>query len=196
MKREIAEKSGVTFSTRTEKIVRKCIKELNLDLPGFTVLTEAASGNYIATPLVAATAGAAKTIAIAKDSKYGKADDVAKSLLFSVSSFGVERDSIEIVKSLSPETIGKVDIVTNLGFVRPINKHFISRLKLPLRVVQSVSLIRKIKPDILHAFYLTNNGVIGVLSSFHPLSFSFHLVVTLQQTLKDSEYSGLLSSCL
>jgi hypothetical protein len=50
-------------------------------------------------------------------------------LLFSASSFGVERDSIEIVKSLSPETIGKVDIVTNLGFVRPINKHFISKLK-------------------------------------------------------------------
>jgi hypothetical protein len=129
MKREIAEKSGVTLSTRTEKIVRKCIKDLNLDLSGFTVLTEAASGNYIATPLVAATAGAVKTIAIAKDSRYGKADDVAKSLLFSASSFGVERDSIEIVKSLSPETIGKVDIVTNLGFVRPINKHFISRLK-------------------------------------------------------------------
>jgi glycosyltransferase involved in cell wall biosynthesis len=50
-----------------------------------------------------------------------------------------------------------------------VHKVATSRLKLPLRVVQSVSLIRKIKPDILHAFYLTNNGVIGVLSSFHPL---------------------------
>jgi len=44
-----------------------------------------------------------------------------------------------------------------------------SRFKILLRVVQSLILIRKVKPDILHAFYLTNNGVIGALSGFHPL---------------------------
>ena len=44
-----------------------------------------------------------------------------------------------------------------------------SRIKILLRVVQSLILIRKVKPDILHAFYLTNNGVIGALSGFHPL---------------------------
>jgi glycosyltransferase involved in cell wall biosynthesis len=44
-----------------------------------------------------------------------------------------------------------------------------SRIKILLRVIQSLILIRKVKPDILHAFYLTNNGVIGALSGFHPL---------------------------
>lgn len=44
-----------------------------------------------------------------------------------------------------------------------------SRIKILLRVVQSLILIREVKPDILHAFYLTNNGVIGALSGFHPL---------------------------
>jgi len=44
-----------------------------------------------------------------------------------------------------------------------------SRIKILLRVIQSIVLIRKVKPDILHAFYLTNNGVVGALSGFHPL---------------------------
>jgi glycosyltransferase involved in cell wall biosynthesis len=44
-----------------------------------------------------------------------------------------------------------------------------SRIKILLRAIQSIILIRKFKPDILHAFYLTNNGVIGALSDFHPL---------------------------
>jgi len=50
-----------------------------------------------------------------------------------------------------------------------VHKVVTSRIKILVRIIQSITLIRKIKPDILHAFYLTNNGVIGVLSSFHPL---------------------------
>ena len=50
-----------------------------------------------------------------------------------------------------------------------VHKVVTSRIKIPVRIIQSIILIRKIKPDILHAFYLTNNGVTGVLSSFHPL---------------------------
>jgi hypothetical protein len=123
------EKSGVVSPARIEKLIGKCKRKLDLDLSGLVVLTEAASGNYIVTPLVAAVAGAAEIIAVAKDSEYGKADEVAESLLLLASRFGIEKDSIKIVKSLSPERIGEADIVTNLGFVRPINKQFISRLK-------------------------------------------------------------------
>ena len=50
-----------------------------------------------------------------------------------------------------------------------VHKITTSRIMIPLRIAQSISLIRKIKPDILHAFYLTNNGAIGALSGFHPL---------------------------
>ena len=53
-----------------------------------------------------------------------------------------------------------------------IHKVVTSRIKIPFRVIQSISLIRKIKPDILHAFYVTNNGVIGALSGFHPFIVS------------------------
>lgn len=53
-----------------------------------------------------------------------------------------------------------------------VHKVATSKLQIPLRVVQSLNLIRKINPDILHAFYITNNGVVAALSGFHPLILS------------------------
>ncbi len=47
-----------------------------------------------------------------------------------------------------------------------------ARTRIPLRIIQSIRLIRKIKPDVLHAFYITNNGVVAALSGFHPLVLS------------------------
>jgi glycosyltransferase involved in cell wall biosynthesis len=47
-----------------------------------------------------------------------------------------------------------------------------AKTKIPFRVIQTIRLVRKIKPDILHAFYITNNGAIGALSGFHPLVLS------------------------
>jgi glycosyltransferase involved in cell wall biosynthesis len=53
-----------------------------------------------------------------------------------------------------------------------IHKVATHRMKIPLRVVQTFNLIRKISPDIVHAFYITNNGVVAALSGFHPLILS------------------------
>jgi glycosyltransferase involved in cell wall biosynthesis len=47
-----------------------------------------------------------------------------------------------------------------------------ARTRIPLRIIQSIRLIRKIKPDVLHAFYITNNGVVAALSGFRPLVLS------------------------
>ena len=47
-----------------------------------------------------------------------------------------------------------------------------ARTRIPLRIIQSIRLIRKIKPDVLQAFYITNNGVVAALSGFHPLVLS------------------------
>ena len=48
---------------------------MDLDLSGLTVLTEAASGSFISTPLMAAAAGA-KVIAVTKSSQFGKSKDM------------------------------------------------------------------------------------------------------------------------
>ncbi len=39
-------------------------------------------------------------------------------------------------------------------------------------VIQVRKLLKKINPDILHAHYITDNGLLGVMSGFHPLVLS------------------------
>jgi hypothetical protein len=114
---------------RIKRLIQEFIDKLNLDLSGLVVLTEAASGNYICTPLIAAMANAKQVIAITKDSKYGRTEDIIDDTLSMARAFGIERDSINILDNLRPDLIGEADITTNLGFVRPIDKEFISHMK-------------------------------------------------------------------
>ena len=128
MEKEIREKTGVAPFSRIEKLIKKLIRDLDLDLSHLVVLTEAATGNYMFTPLVAALANAEKVIAVTEDSRYGKSKDVIKNTLLFADYLGVE-GKIEIFDVLKPALIEKADIVTNLGFLRPIDKNFISCLK-------------------------------------------------------------------
>jgi len=128
MEKEIREKTGVAPLSRIKELVKKFITDLDLDLSHLVVLTEAASGNYIFTPLVAALANAEKVIAVTKDSKYGKAKDVTENTLLLANYFDVD-EKIQVFDVLKPTMIEKADIVTNLGFLRPINKGFILHLK-------------------------------------------------------------------
>jgi glycosyltransferase involved in cell wall biosynthesis len=63
-----------------------------------------------------------------------------------------------------------------------------ARTRIPLRIIQSIRLIRMIRPDVLHAFYITNNGVVAALSGFHPLVLS----VWGDDIATDPERSGIL----
>ena len=113
---------------RIEKLIGDAIDTYDLDLSGLTVFTEAASGNYVVTPLIAALAGSNRTFAITRDSRYGKAVDVRNFTLELAQKWGV-RDRIEVVYDKIPSILSQVDIVTNLGFVRPIDKSVIAHLK-------------------------------------------------------------------
>ena len=57
-----------------DKLVKQ-VQSLNLNLTGKTVLTEAASGAYVVTPLIAAIAGA-KVFAYSRTTGSGTADDI------------------------------------------------------------------------------------------------------------------------
>ena len=113
---------------RIEKLIGDAIDTYHLNLSGLTVFTEAASGNYVVTSLIAALAGSDRVFAITQDSRYGKAVDVRKFTLELAHRWGVE-DRIEVVSDKIPSILSKVDIVTNLGFVRPIDKSMIAHLK-------------------------------------------------------------------
>ena len=113
---------------RVEKLIGDAIDTYDLDLSGLTVFTEAASGNYVVTPLIAALAGSDQTFAITRDSRYGKAIDVRNFTLELAQRWGVG-DRIEVIFDKIPSILSQVDIVTNLGFVRPIDKNMITHLK-------------------------------------------------------------------
>ena len=118
---------------RVTALLGRCVDELELDLSGLTVFTEAASGPYLHTPILAAVAGAARVYAVAADSPYALRDDVAAATAEAARAHGVA-DRVEVVFERAPEHVGDSDIVTNSGFVRPIDRGLIEAMK-PTAVV-------------------------------------------------------------
>ena len=113
---------------RKKTIVEKTIAKFNLDLSGLTVFTEAATNNYQYTPIICAVADAQKVFAITRDSKYGNKEDIRRDTMELARQFGVE-DRIEVLFEKDGKAIRSSDIITNSGFVRPIDKAMISQMK-------------------------------------------------------------------
>ena len=112
---------------RLKRIIQNTIETLSLDLNNMTVLTEAASGNFIVTPLITAMAGARKVYVVCKDTAYGLKDEVLEYLYDVVESFGIDRFRIQYVEDKNSIAY-EVNVVTNSGHVRPIDKKFIDNL--------------------------------------------------------------------
>lgn len=113
---------------RLIRLMRDAIQHCQLNLNGMTVLTEAATGAYVVTPLLAAMAGASRVMAIAKDSRFGSAADAAERTSTLAAMAGVEQ-RIEVISSITPAVLGAADIVTNSGHVRPISATMVSQMK-------------------------------------------------------------------
>ena len=108
--------------------MRESIRRLDLDLTDLTVLTEAASSYYVCTPIIAAMSGARHVFALAKDSPYGATGTLIQNVKAMAESVGLS-DSIECIDGIDHDVIQQTDIVTNLGFLRPIIRHFITQMK-------------------------------------------------------------------
>jgi hypothetical protein len=105
--------------------IRDIIERLELDLSGVEVLTEAGSGNYLYTPVIASLAGAARVRTWIRDTSFGSAADIASSL----EAFH-RCPRIDIAQNERPlDHIRRTDLVTNLGHVRPLDREFIDHLK-------------------------------------------------------------------
>jgi hypothetical protein len=112
---------------RIDHLITSAIQSFNLNLKSFVVLTEAANGIYFVTPIIAALAGA-RVIAVAKDSIYASAEKAIEYVRAKAIDFKVE-DKIDFVSNLSQHEINSADIITNLGFVRPIDVDFVKSIK-------------------------------------------------------------------
>lgn len=108
------------------KKILQAIDKFELDLRGKTVLTEAASGNYTVTPVIAARAGA-DVHALAKNSGFGTIDEVTEQVCGLAKKMGIV-ERVNIITTLDAIHLDGVDIVTNCGFLRPIDRSLLSRL--------------------------------------------------------------------
>jgi hypothetical protein len=82
------------------------------------VLTEAATGAYVVTPVIAAVSGA-RVVALTADSRYGTAGQVEDATMALATQLGVA-DRIVITTQRAVEHFAAADVITNSGHVRPI----------------------------------------------------------------------------
>lgn len=113
---------------RLRRLMEEAIERCHLDLAGYSVLTEAASGAYVVTPVIAAMAGAYPVFAITRTTAYGTFDEISDNTLNLARIAGVA-ERIEVIADLSKDILAGADIITNSGHVRPIDWQKISLMK-------------------------------------------------------------------
>lgn len=146
----VLRQAGIANPRRLIALIRRTIAFLELDLSGLVVLTEAASGPYAVTPVLAALAGAERVIAVTRASRYGTVEAVTAQTRALADLCGVNvavsaaprpgdggprsAPTVEIHADRSLDLFAAADIVTNLGFVRPIDADVAAAMK-PTAVV-------------------------------------------------------------
>lgn len=116
----------MNYNKRFVKTIKNYISHFNLNLKGSRVLTEAASDYYACTPLLAAAAGA-EVDAVAKDSPYGKASNNIEYIINMAKELEIE-SNINFISDPDEADLSSINIITNLGFVRPITAGIINKL--------------------------------------------------------------------
>jgi hypothetical protein len=109
--------------------IKSMIKMLNLNLKELTVLTEIGSSYYFYLPFIAALSGAKKVYAWTSNNNYfdcyqivNEAKELAKKLNL--------QDLIEFSINKRPYNhIANADIITNSGFIRPLDENFLRKCK-------------------------------------------------------------------
>lgn len=114
---------------RELKIVAEAIKKVDLKLNGLIILTEVGSNNYVFTPIIALMSGAQKVFAWTKDSQYGRGMDNISKCIEICNKLGLDHTKIEFsIEDRPVEHIKRADIITNLGFVRPLNQYLLKNI--------------------------------------------------------------------
>ncbi|MDF0494633.1 hypothetical protein [Bradyrhizobium yuanmingense] len=107
--------------------MNRAVARTRLDLSELTVLTEAATGAYAVTAVLAAMAGARHVYAFTRPTRHGTAADARQQTLELADSVGVA-DRIEVLEQITPDILHQTDIVTNSGHLRPLTAALIDKL--------------------------------------------------------------------
>jgi hypothetical protein len=109
-------------------LMQQAINRCNLQLQDSIVLTEAATGAYVVTPVIAAMAGAKKVFAIAQATQYGTVEHIQTITQHLARVAGVSQ-YIEFVTHKSLDIVAQADLITNSGHVRPLDAETIGWMK-------------------------------------------------------------------
>jgi hypothetical protein len=115
----------VNEEARVRRLIPEVIATMELDLDGLVVFTEAASGPYLWTPLLAAVAGARHVYALATGNAHHTATEAADATRAAAERFGV---AVEVVFEKGPEHLGHTDVITNSASLRPITADDVAAL--------------------------------------------------------------------
>ncbi|NWF61065.1 MAG: hypothetical protein HXY43_17830 [Fischerella sp.] len=113
---------------RLVTLMQQAVARCNLQLQKAIILTEAATGAYAVTPVVAAMAGAQKVFALTRSSRYGTIEQVKAQTQQLAALAGVS-DRIEFITEKTKDIVAQADIITNSGHVRPIDAEMIGWMK-------------------------------------------------------------------
>ena len=114
---------------RLARLVERAVSSMSIDLSGLRVLTEAATGAYAVTPVIAALAGAVHVDAVTCSTRFGSADRARDETIELADLLGVgDRIQVLKVEELSG-LVPRADVVTNSGHVRPIDAALIGLMK-------------------------------------------------------------------
>ena len=143
------------------------VKRLELDLTGKVVLTEAATGAYTVTPIIAALAGA-KVYAFTKDTKYGSVSEVREQTYKLLKEFSINESQLVIIDELTPEIIAEADIITNSGHLRPLNEDKLKYAKPGAVIPLMFEAWEWREADLDLDFCKDNNIKVGATNERHP----------------------------
>ena len=147
--------------------MRSAIERCALDLSDTVVFTEAASGAYTVTPVLAAMAGAVQVLALARSSRYGTVEDVARATIDLARKAGVA-DRVKIITEKRPDIIARADIVTNSGHLRPLDSAMVRSMR-PTAVIPLMYEAWEFRPDDLDLAACRENWIpVAGTNERHP----------------------------
>lgn len=113
---------------RLVRLAEASVADMRIDLTDTVVVTEAATGAYATTPIIAALAGARHVYGFTRPTRHGTVDDVLRQTHDLAVEAGV-LDRIEVRTDRPLSVIDRADVVTNSGHVRPIGPELIDRMR-------------------------------------------------------------------
>lgn len=159
---------GDVHPERLRALLSEWVSRLGLDLRDRLVVTEAGTNHFALTPLIAAQAGASRVFTISRDSRWGSAADAHAGVEKLRRALGVP-DRITPLERLDASVLGRADLVTNLGWVRPLDAARITCLR-PDAVIAAMCEAWEIREGDIDLGACAMRGIrVAAVDEDHPL---------------------------